>query len=64
MAEQSQGAFLSQEKGQGEKGLDEGNSPSALSSELKSQPPPNPLCDSGKLLHPTKVSVFSSANWS
>lgn len=61
MAEQPQGTFLSQEKGQGEKGLDEGNTLQPLV--LKTQPAPNKLCDSGKRLYPTKVSVFSSAKW-
>lgn len=46
MAEQPQGTFLSQEKGQGEKGLDEGNTLQPLV--LKTQPAPNKLCDSGK----------------
>lgn len=46
VAEQPQGTFLSQEKGQGEKGLDEGNTLQPLV--LKTQPAPNQLCDSGK----------------
>ena len=46
MSEQPQGTFLSQQEGQGEQGLDEGNTLQPLV--LKTQPAPNQPCDSGK----------------